>query len=361
MLGGDGSDIYVVDDAGDLIFEQPGFPAGTDLVATDISYTLGANLEQLQARLVAGTAALVLTGNELNNSIWANQGNNVLDGAGGADFMAGMGGDEFYMVKDAGDRTFEEAGGGSDTVATTISHELGGNVENLQAANIAGSDPLALTGNELRNFIWGTQGDNVIDGRGGADVMVGYGGNDFYYVDNANDLVLEDAGGGTDTVATFVSYTLSANVENLQAAAIGGFAAVNLTGNALNNILYGTNGDNVLAGGAGNDTIYSYNGADQILFNTALGAGNVDRLEDFTSGTDKILLDNSVFTALSDGALPASAFVTGTAAADADDRIIFNPADGSIYYDADGNGAGAAILFAVDPIGVVTAADFLVV
>ena len=361
MIGGAGADTYVVDNVGDLIYEQGGPFTFGDTVATDISYTLGANLENLQARIVAGTAALMLIGNELNNSIVANQGNNVIDGAGGEDFMAGLGGDDFYFVDNALDRTYEEAGQGTDTVATSISHTLGAYVENLQAVNIAGSDPLSLTGNDLRNFIWGTQGNNVIDGREGADVMIGYGGNDFYYVDNAGDLILEDSGGGTDLVATFVSYTLAANVENLQAAAIGGDAALNLTGNELNNIIWGTQGNNVLAGGAGNDTIYSYNGADQILFNTALGATNVDRLEDFTSGTDKILLDNSVFTALADGALPAGAFVTGTAAADADDRIIFNPADGSIYYDADGNGAGAAILFAVDPIGLVTASDFQVI
>jgi Ca2+-binding RTX toxin-like protein len=361
MLGGNGDDTYVVDNAGDLIYEQPGFPAGTDLVATDISYTLGANLENLQARIVTGTAALVLIGNELNNSIWGNNGNNVLNGAGGADFMAGFGGDDFYFVNDIGDRTYEEAGGGADTVATTVSLTLAGNVENLQAANIAGLDALTLIGNEQRNFIWGNQGNNVIDGREGADVMVGFAGDDFYYVDNTGDLVIEEAGGGTDLVATFASYTLNANVENLQAANIHGNAALSLGGNELNNTIWANNGANFIAAGAGNDTIYSNDGADQILFNTALGANNVDRLEDFSSGTDKILLDNSVFTALADGALPASAFVMGTAAADADDRIIWNNVDGSIYYDADGNGAGAAVLFAVDPIGGVTAADFLVV
>jgi Ca2+-binding RTX toxin-like protein len=362
MIGYGGDDTYVVDNVGDIIYEQPGlFAGGTDLVATDISYTLGDNVENLQARIISGTAALALTGNALNNSIWGNDGNNVIDGGAGADFMAGYRGDDFYFVDDAGDRTGEHPDHGTDTVATAISLNLADNIENLQAVDIAGTAALNLSGNMLRNFIWATQGDNIIDGGAGADVMVGYGGNDFYYVDTAGDLVLENAGAGTDTVATFISYTLAANVENLQAVYIGNTDALNLTGNELNNTIRGTHGNNILAGGAGNDTIYSYNGADQILFNTALGATNVDRIEDFVSGTDKILLDNSVFTALVDGALPASAFVMGTAAADADDRIIFNNVDGSLYYDADGNGAGAAILFAVAPIGAVSASDYIVV
>ncbi|HEX8062849.1 MAG TPA: hypothetical protein VF535_06500, partial [Allosphingosinicella sp.] len=290
------------------------------------------------------------------------QGNNVFDGAGGADFMIGYAGNDFYHVDNAGDIAYELAGGGSDTVATTISYTLAANVENLQAVNIGGTDSLTLTGNAVNNYIWGTQGNNVIDGAGGSDVMIGYGGNDFYFVDDAADVVYEEAGGGEDTVAASTSYTLTANVENLQAANIGGTAALTLVGNDLGNFIWGTQGNNLLAGGGGHDRIFGYAGADQFLFNTAPGAASFDWLDDFQAGTDKILLDNSVFTALTDGALPASAFVTATAAADADDRIIFNAADGSVYYDADGNGAGAALLIAYVPVGqTLTAADFLVV
>jgi Ca2+-binding RTX toxin-like protein len=362
MIGGGGDDTYHVDNAGDLIYEQAGGPAGTDLVATDISYTLGANVENMQARIIAGTAVLALTGNGLDNALWANQGNNVLNGGGGADFMAGFAGDDFYFVDDARDRTYEATGGGADTVATSISHTLGANVENLQAVNIAGSDPLALTGNALRNFIWATQGDNFIDGAGGADVMIGYGGNDFYLVDNAGDVVYEDVGGGSDTVAASSDYRLGANIENLQAANIGGTAALSLTGNEQGNYIWGTNGNNVIAGRGGNDRIFGYAGADQFLFNTVAGNANFDWLSDFQAGVDKIVLDNMVFTGLTDGALPASAFVTGTAAADADDRIIFDSASGSVFYDADGNGAGAALLVAFVPVGqALTATDFLVI
>jgi Ca2+-binding RTX toxin-like protein len=276
--------------------------------------------------------------------------------------MIGYAGDDFYSVDNPGDVAYELEGGGLDTVATLSSYTLAANIENLQSLHIAGSDPLALTGNSLNNFIWATQGNNVIDGGAGADVMIGYGGNDFYFVDNGADNVIEEAGGGTDTVGATANYTLNANVENLQAAVIGGTAALNLTGNDLNNFIWGTQGNNILAGGGGIDRLYGYAGADQFLFNTAASASNFDFLGDFQAGTDKIVLDNSVFTALSDGALSSSAFVTGTAAADADDRIIFDSASGSVYYDADGNGSGAALLVAYVPVGqALTAADFLVV
>ena len=88
-------------------------------------------------------------------------------------------------------------------------------------------------------------------------------------------------------------------------------------------------------------------GADTFAFTTALGAGNVDTIVDF-DGDDIIALDNAVFTGLADGALDPNAFVVGTAAHDADDRIIYDNATGNLYFDADGSGTGsAAVLFAM--------------
>ena len=75
------------------------------------------------------------------------------------------------------------------------------------------------------------------------------------------------------------------------------------------------------------------------------GGGNVDTIFDFEAGVDKIRLDDAVFAGVTSANL-ASVFVAGTAAQDADDRIIYDPATGALYYDGDGNGAGAAIQFA---------------
>ena len=77
-------------------------------------------------------------------------------------------------------------------------------------------------------------------------------------------------------------------------------------------------------------------------------------------GQDLIMLDRAIFGAVNAGTLSGSAFVAGTAAIDADDRIIYDSATGEIFYDADGNGSSAAILFAKVTAGTaLTAKSFV--
>jgi len=100
------------------------------------------------------------------------------------------------------------------------------------------------------------------------------------------------------------------------------------------------------------------------VFDTVLSASsNVDRIIDFAVVDDTIALDQTIFTALTAiGTLSAAAFRAGTAAADSSDRIIYDAATGRIYYDADGNGAGAQVLFAQVTAGLaLTNADFLII
>jgi Ca2+-binding RTX toxin-like protein len=74
-------------------------------------------------------------------------------------------------------------------------------------------------------------------------------------------------------------------------------------------------------------------------------------------------LENSVFVGLTQGAfLPATGFHIGAAAADASDRIIYNSANGNLFFDADGTGGIGQVLFADLASGLVmTASDFFVV
>ena len=56
------------------------------------------------------------------------------------------------------------------------------------------------------------------------------------------------------------------------------------------------------------------------------------------------------------------AFKIGTAAADADDRIIYNSTSGALFFDSNGNAAGGSTLFARLSKGLaLTSSDFLVV
>jgi Ca2+-binding RTX toxin-like protein len=367
MVGYNGNDTYYVDNAGDYVAEAAG--KGYDAVYTTTSYALaaGQEVEWLSTAVNASTAALNLSGNEFAQYLVGNDGANVLNGLGGADVMIGLNGSDTYYVDNAGDAVIEAAGQGFDAVYTSVSYALsaGQEVEWLSTSVVAGTGAINLTGNEIGQYLIGNEGANALDGKGGADVMVGYGGNDTYYVDNAGDAVVENAGGGNDTVFSNVNYALATGteVEFLMAANFASTAALNLTGNELANTIYGNAGANVLDGKGGNDLLVGQEGADTYAFTTTLGAGNVDILLGFEHGVDRIALDDAVFTAIGGlGGLNAAAFVTGSAAADGSDRIIYNSLTGQLFYDADGTGAGAQVQFAtLSPGLTLTASDFSVI
>jgi Ca2+-binding RTX toxin-like protein len=189
--------------------------------------------------------------------------------------------------------------------------------------------------------------------------MSGGLGNDIFFVDNAADWALEDAGQGGDTVRASVSYQLLAGheIEALTTTNNNGMAAINLTGNgttqtivgnAAVNVLQGLGGDDYLQGMAGNDTLTGGAGADKFLFNTALNAAaNVDTITDMTAGVDIIRLDDAHFAGIGPvGVLNPDAFHIGAAAADAEDRIVYNSVTGQLFFDANGNAAGGITLFA---------------
>lgn len=233
MFGGDGDDTYVVDAAGDRVIESSvptayNAATGVDLVNASISYTLTANVENLT---LTGTAGINGTGNELDNRISANNGNNVLDGREGIDTLSYFGTGGALTVALNSTAAQATGGSGTDTVR---------GFENLVGGNAADN----LTGNSL---------DNRLDGSFGADTLTGLGGDDTYIVDNAGDTLVDSA--GIDLVDSLVSWTLGAGFENLN---LNGYAASTSTGvgNGLANVIRGSEGNNLLQGLGANDTIY---------------------------------------------------------------------------------------------------------
>ena len=279
MTGGLGNDSYYVDNVGDVVVETTG--QGTDTVYSTITYTLaGTFIENLS---LMGAANINATGSTVANVLIGNSGNNILDGGAGGDTMTGGLGNDTYVVDTSTDLVTEYAGEGIDLVKASVSYILGANVENL---TLTGTLNRNGYGNSLDNVITGNSGDNglkgydgndSLNGGAGADTMVGGNGDDTYYVDNVGDIVTENANQGSDKVFSYISYTLTSNVERLTLA---GTADINGTGNVLANNIIGNAGANTIDGGAGNDLLTGGLGADVFLFNTGSGG---DKITDFSA------------------------------------------------------------------------------
>ena len=163
---------------------------------------------------------------------------------------------------------------------TSASQTLNGTSANEVITGNGGAD--TLNGSGGNDTLFGGSDRDILNGGTGTDTLVGGGGDDTYVVDNAGDIVVEAANEGTDTVRSSVTYTLTANVENL---VLTGSSSVNGTGNDLGNALTGNTGSNILdgrggadwmAGGRGNDTYVVDNTGDVVV-------------ENFNEGTDKVI------------------------------------------------------------------------
>ncbi len=368
MTGLAGNDSYGVDNALDTVIESIG--GGVDRIYASVSYSLaaGQEVETLSTNSNSGTGAINLTGNAFNNALIGNSGANFLIGGSGADMMTGLNGNDSYGVDNALDLVIEAVGGGSDRVYSSVSYTLaaGREIEILSTDSNSGTSSINLTGNAFDNVVYGNFGSNILIGGGGNDRLIGLDGNDNYLVDSASDYVFENLGSGTDRVYASCSYTLAASqeIEILSTTNNAGTAALNLTGNQLNNTLIGNAGANLLLGGDGVDTLTGLNGADTFVFNTNLSAGaNHDAITDFVVADDSIRLENAIFTLLTaTGALAQELFKDlSLAAQDANDVIVYNRTTGELFYDTNGLTAGGQTLFADVTDGTaLTFADFVV-
>lgn len=218
MTGGNGNDVYFVDNSKDVVTEFTG--QGADTVSSSITYTLGANVENL---VLSGTERINGTGNTLDNIIIGNSaantltggaGNDWLDGMGGIDKMIGGTGDDTYAVDSSSETVTERSGEGTDVVLSSATYTLASNVENLTligtaAINGAGNALYnVLTGNNADNTLSGGAGNDTLDGMGGADILIGGKGNDTYIFGRGygTDTAVEnDTSAGNTDIAQFLS------------------------------------------------------------------------------------------------------------------------------------------------------------
>ncbi|MEO6091918.1 MAG: right-handed parallel beta-helix repeat-containing protein [Novosphingobium sp.] len=149
-------------------------------------------------------------------------------------------------------------------------------------------------------YLRGFAGDDTLVGGTsghGSNILEGGTGNDIYTVYSAADVVVENPGEGTDTIYTFVDYTLPANVESIKAFAAGitvhGNAGNNfVTGVAGGNTLYGEAGDDTVQGNSGNDLLFGNDGNDRLFGNDGndrLDGGNGDDTLYGGNGNDTLI------------------------------------------------------------------------
>jgi Ca2+-binding RTX toxin-like protein len=325
MTAGLGDDTYVADNAKDIVTEAAN--GGTDTAISSVNYALGANLENL---VLIGAAILgtgnalnnVMTGNDLgdklnglggNDTITGGAGNDTIDGGIGNDSLVGSAGNDTYILSSALDVVHESSGAGNDTARVSFNVDLTtaafANVEN---ATLLGTAALFATGTDADNVLVGNTGANTLAGGGGndtlnggagADSLVGGAGHDLFIVDNAKDVVDESSGGGTDTVQSSISFSLPENgmtvkgtFENLT---LTGTGAINGIGNDLANLIIGNAGANKLIGNGGNDTLDGGSGNDTLtgglgsdaFVRHALSTEGKDTITDFQTGPSGDKLD----------------------------------------------------------------------
>jgi Ca2+-binding RTX toxin-like protein len=293
LEGYKGDDLYIVDNAADLVVELIG--EGVDRVVADVSYIVDgyAEVETLSTRTHADTFAINLTGNGFDQSIQGNFGVNTLDGRGGADRLEGYKGNDLYIVDNVGDVVVELVGEGIDRVVADVSYTLNAQaeIEVLSTRTHAATFAIDLTGNEFSQTIYGNFGSNVLVGGGGTDTLIGMKGDDTYVVDSGDDVIFELTNGGTDSVLTSVSYILAAanEIEALAATTPTSINTLNLTGNGFAQTITGNNGANILAGGGGADTLVGLLGNDQFVFAPGFGTNTISDFDANVAGGQDLM------------------------------------------------------------------------
>jgi serralysin len=326
-------------------------------------------------------------GSTFNDTIYGDRFSNRLQGGDGADVLVGLGGDDLldggaggpgntfnemiggegndeYIQSAVGDTLYEAPDEGTDGVFTTLAAlTLRANFENL---SYGGSASFTGTGNDLANTIRGglaadqlsgLGGDDFLyGGQGAANTLIGGTGNDVYVSETAGDSVVEAAGGGADMVITRLSqFVLPDNVEALVFAGNGAFGL----GNGLNNSMVGSEEADTLYAGAGDDRVIGRSGADELQggagadqFGYVGGETGLDRILDFQSGVDQIILSSAFYHPTA-----TVAFVNGTSATSANSTFLYDSSTGIVSFDADGNGAAAAVQIAQLNTGMILAAS----
>nr|WP_230954270.1 calcium-binding protein [Burkholderia stagnalis] len=273
LNGGNGHDVLSGESGNDKIFGGVGNDTIWGGDGDDILVGFTASNEAKQSLAAWETDDDTIYGGAGNDLIMGGLGNDLLYGEAGNDELQGGDGNDRLYGGDGNDRLFGQVGNdilyggaGDDLLVGFTAHN-----EAKRTLGPGESDDDYLYGGDGRDTLLGGLGDDYLDGGAGADHMEGGQGNDTYIVNSVNDVILEFANEGYDTVISSANYILNANLEELRL--VEGFN-INGTGNALDNRIVGNSADNILdgvtgadtmIGGKGHDTYYVDNVGDRVV------------------------------------------------------------------------------------------------
>lgn len=304
----------------------------------------------LQGWLLKG--ADTLNGSAGGDDLYGGGGNDKINGKAGDDFVDGGSGKDTFDGGDGFDTiSFASARGDPSAIGGVVVNGLNGTVTDAYGNKETFKNIEGWRGTQFSDALTGSNTDNQFDGLGGRDRIDGKKGFDVvrYHRDENNggwpeQGVIVDLGEG-EAIDGFGKKDTLISIEGVRGTAYDD----ELTGSNARNVLRGDGGSDTLAGGLGNDELIGGGDGDYFVFNTALnGTSNVDNIQDFDAGDgDIIRLAGSIFGAAGDN-LNADNFVANaTGVAETSDQvIIYNTATSELFYDADGSGSGAKVLFA---------------
>jgi Ca2+-binding RTX toxin-like protein len=239
LVGGSGSTTFVINSASDVVRESS--TAGNDVVQSSVSFSLPTNVNTLE---LTGSAALIGT---------ANGGADVLISNGGADTLIGGAGNDTFVVDNAGVVVQDGASGSGNTIESSVSYSLPGNVNTLV---LTGTADLVGTANGAN--------DTLVSNTG-VDTLVGGGGHDLFIVNNPDDVLVNVT--ASDTVEMMSSgYSLPPDIDLL---VLTGSADVSVTGNSGDDSITANAGSDTLVAGSGVDTFVAGSGSDTFVLNSS--------------------------------------------------------------------------------------------
>ena len=195
--------------------------------------------------------------------VYGTENADSFDGTGNNEAFIGLGGDDYIHSRQGDD--YIDGGSGNDTLNSCEGNDI-------------------VFGGEGNDSIIGGDGNDYLVGGAGADTIEGGAGNDVYVIDT-DDIIIENANEGMDTVEVDFNYTL--NIDNVENVTLAGTANINATGNDLDNVLTGNSGVNILTGGLGKDT-YVMDSTDTIIESANEGNDTVVVDYNYTLNIDNV-------------------------------------------------------------------------